>query len=261
LIIGDITINKETLDALEFASSCDLDLSAFLSLATDNAKELILGVLNAGMEFAGSYAYLLVNGVPLEEATQFFTSKKVKDITDQANGNIFDKKSENLSKLVKNHSELKDIYDSAQEFRALTSILSINQGVKNTPHELIAFKNQFQSIFNTQLTKVFKNKKYEDLELSIQHLIDELEDYGVVVKISKEIEKELEDGTKERKTESEIYFKNIEFNRFFADPNYRDAIIKTYEHVKDTFNVYKVISGSKSFYNMLDASSLTDVSL
>jgi hypothetical protein len=51
---------------------CDM-LSAMLSLAVDNAKELMLSILNAGEEFAGCYAYLISLGVPVEQIIKFFT--------------------------------------------------------------------------------------------------------------------------------------------------------------------------------------------
>ena len=34
-----------------------------------------------------------------------------------------------------------------------------------------------------------------------------------------------------------------------------------YDIIKDTFNIYEILSESKSFYNMLNATSLTDESL
>jgi hypothetical protein len=41
-------------------------ISGLLSLATDNAKELKLGKLNAGRELAGLYIYGITIGVPID---------------------------------------------------------------------------------------------------------------------------------------------------------------------------------------------------
>jgi len=49
-------------------------ISGLLSLATDNAKELKLGRLNAGRNIAGLYLYGITIGVPAEELFRKLTS-------------------------------------------------------------------------------------------------------------------------------------------------------------------------------------------
>jgi hypothetical protein len=65
------TNSFEPMDGLEY-DTCDM-LSAMLSLAVDNAKELMLSILNAGQEFAGTYSYLIYLGVPMNDIIDFFT--------------------------------------------------------------------------------------------------------------------------------------------------------------------------------------------
>lgn len=82
-------------EKLEY-DSCDM-LSAMLSLAVDNAKELMLSILNAGQEFAGTYSYLIYLGVPMNDIIDFFTQDIVKEVTKESKGFIFNNESNSAS--------------------------------------------------------------------------------------------------------------------------------------------------------------------
>lgn len=58
----------------EYQKDAALLLSALLSLATDNAKELCLAKLNANAKMAGMYIYGLTKGIPFEELGQLLMS-------------------------------------------------------------------------------------------------------------------------------------------------------------------------------------------
>ena len=58
----------------ESEQKADLMISGLLSLATDNAKELKLGRLNAGRNIAGLYLYGITIGIPAEELFRKLTS-------------------------------------------------------------------------------------------------------------------------------------------------------------------------------------------
>ena len=62
-------INKAILDAIAVSSERDaaLLISALLSLATDNAKELILAKINATGDMLDVWCYLLSTGHSFEE--------------------------------------------------------------------------------------------------------------------------------------------------------------------------------------------------
>lgn len=66
----------------------DLMISGLLSLATDNAKELKLGKLNAGRELAGLYIYGITIGIPIEQIYKKLTSPLAIAIDRLMKGNI-----------------------------------------------------------------------------------------------------------------------------------------------------------------------------
>ena len=65
-------------------------LSALLSAATDNAKELILDKLNATSKFADIYTTLLSQGVPFIKIAQMMTNSAFRIVAKYSQGNIFD---------------------------------------------------------------------------------------------------------------------------------------------------------------------------
>jgi hypothetical protein len=64
-------------------------ISALLSAATDNAKELILPKLNATTNFADIYTYLFSLGCTAEEVGKIMTSKQFSFIASIVNGSVF----------------------------------------------------------------------------------------------------------------------------------------------------------------------------
>ena len=66
-----------------------IQLSALLSLATDNAKELCLGNLNAGTKMIGMYIYGLSIGLDFNEVARLLMSPLGLTIRDLMEGNIF----------------------------------------------------------------------------------------------------------------------------------------------------------------------------
>jgi hypothetical protein len=78
-----------------------LKLSALLSAATDNAKELLLAKINAGPELAGTYIYLLQQGISFDDITNFMVSSTIDAIVKESKGNVFSSKSGSIDKAVK----------------------------------------------------------------------------------------------------------------------------------------------------------------
>ena len=52
-----------------------MNISEFLSAATDNAKELILSKINGGVDFADMWTYLMMTGHSLQDCARIMTSK------------------------------------------------------------------------------------------------------------------------------------------------------------------------------------------
>ena len=64
-------------------------LSALLSLATDNAKELVLAKLNAGQDILGIYIYGIMIGVDFDNLNRILTSESILSIVNLLDDNVF----------------------------------------------------------------------------------------------------------------------------------------------------------------------------
>ena len=152
-----ITIRHDNHDA-------SLLLSALVSLATDNAKELALAKLNAGLEMASMHVYLTIMGFTPEEIVSYMTSPMVNDIAKNLKSNIFTGKETTIAKvigqLVKDElpgiEEFNNIYQSAQELRHFTNQLSINQGVKSDIYTIKDFTLKLSNGFESAESLIFK---------------------------------------------------------------------------------------------------------
>lgn len=258
----------------------DIILSALLSLATDNAKELGLAKINAGMEFAGSYAYLTIMGVPIETSIKFFTSPIIRRVTELTKGNLFyDSQKLSVQKginIARNEEEealklenitpeeiskhkfnikqlnaLEAIYESAQELRAFTEILSVNQGLKNKSNELIVFKQHFSN----QILNRFSKEKQANVDafvknISLKRKIDPIKVFNIISKAEKTGIINIKD--------KRIVFKNIDFDKFFLNKEYQKVVSLFYELIQDTFNLYECVSNLPVFNEVLTSSATFD---
>jgi hypothetical protein len=86
---------EQTLYKALYESNSDTDaaliLSALLSLATDNAKELQLSKLNAGTKTIGMYIYGTAIGMEFSDLVKIMTSDVARMITDLTKGNVFNR--------------------------------------------------------------------------------------------------------------------------------------------------------------------------
>lgn len=90
-----------------------LIISALLSAATDNAKELILSKLGAGPKTMGIYLYLALMGYEFNSVAKFMTSETVQNIISLAKHNSFEHnyRDNNLHRVIKRVEEGPVIYD------------------------------------------------------------------------------------------------------------------------------------------------------
>lgn len=86
---GNFTTLQNYLLAQEWESDAANEASAFLSLSTDNAKELALAKLNAGTQTLGIYLYGLSLGVPVDTLFKIMTSPLAFRLVELAKGDIF----------------------------------------------------------------------------------------------------------------------------------------------------------------------------
>jgi hypothetical protein len=72
-------------------SDASLSISALLSAATDNAKELILAKINASAKFVDIYTHLLITGMSFDQIADIMTSPIFNYVVKVTDGDIFDK--------------------------------------------------------------------------------------------------------------------------------------------------------------------------
>ena len=72
-----------------WASDAANNMSAFLGLSTDNAKELILAKINADTNTMGMYLYGLAIGVPVDTLYEIMTSELMFRVSELMKGDIF----------------------------------------------------------------------------------------------------------------------------------------------------------------------------
>ena len=123
---ADILAKLNTLNSKDAA----LMISALLSLATDNAKELCLAKLNANAKMAGMYIYGLTMGIPFRELGQLMMSDigntvasllKGSIITDDLKLNTIDQVIDHLEKPL---TKIMKIYNSKKIWAQKTGQLS-----------------------------------------------------------------------------------------------------------------------------------------
>ena len=93
-----------------------LEISAFLGLAVDNAKELQLYKLNADENTLGMYLYGSIIGIPVATTASYIMSTTGRLYTSLANGNIFDTKAIKLPNLGAVHNYIHNGFDIHQLF-------------------------------------------------------------------------------------------------------------------------------------------------
>ena len=85
ILINQIGVNESDTEYVYV----DQLISQLLSAATDNAKELILAKINAGVNFARMYVYAIMSGYSMDDIVAFMTSPVAEFIDGQANPNMF----------------------------------------------------------------------------------------------------------------------------------------------------------------------------
>lgn len=82
-------ISSNDIINLGFQEDQALVISALLSAATDNAKEFILGRINANPNYMNMYLYAVILGIDFEDIAKFMTSDTVTELIKLETTNIF----------------------------------------------------------------------------------------------------------------------------------------------------------------------------
>lgn len=83
-------IHEQLMNQLGSQKDASLVISALLSAATDNAKELILAKINSGSDLASVYLYSIMLGIDFKDIASLMTSNTVQTIAKLNKTNIFD---------------------------------------------------------------------------------------------------------------------------------------------------------------------------
>ena len=203
-------------------------LSMLISLATDNAKELLLDRINAIPELSNMHIALFTLGFSVQEVLEIsmnlfdplvkalrvnrFKEKKNKESIRTLINRIY-QDDVNLPSLLK-------IQDVAQEMTLIAKVLKINQGVPSKYTEVMDF-----------LQKLTQSK----YELEDTKTLDEI------------VDEELETGGYRFKE------KPLDVYSFINDENYRNALINYMDQFKVAVNIFDVIANTPHFFAMLKA--------
>lgn len=170
---------QSELDALTnvlFDEDPGLKISALLSLATDNAKELILAKINAGLDFAGMHIYMLILGVDEKTSAGFMTSPEAMEIKRRMTSDFFISRDGSTANMVKNaiESYTKELNGEVSSIQnEIKEIVEANEGKK------ISKENQERlDLLKNKLNDV---NQYNDGKFKV------IEEFARIFEYSKEI--------------------------------------------------------------------------
>lgn len=145
-------------------------LSGFVSLATDNAKELLMAKVNASAELASMHIYLMILGLTPTNIVNIMTSPIVEEVVNNMKDDIFTSDSvklvptiiSNLRKqykgdaiMLENIKGFNSIYSGAQEIKQLAKLLGSNQKISANMQEINKFLTTFETIIFTRENNYF----------------------------------------------------------------------------------------------------------
>ena len=261
-----------TEDILTTKEDVSIILSAFTTLATDNAKMLALAKLRASLNLASMHCYLAMFGVPFADIVAYTTSPIFNDLYELTKANGYTNSDGNVNNkvwralmlnaqsgkyTVDEVQQLKRLYNLAQELRQFTSVLGVNQGLKSGVEESVAFQKLFKGLYNEQFNKLQTFGSIEGVD-SLVEAICKL--HGI--EKNPEIEKFYKDKIQKvipflEKYNLKLYDLQIDMNRYFNDAEYREGIVDIYDIIKGTINIFDVINKLPHFYEMVRAFNTT----
>lgn len=249
-----------------------LNISSILSLATDNAKELMLAKINAGIDFASMHIYLAILGVDTETVAKFMTNPNAFNIKKKLTRDFFSTNfdasiAKKLSRIKPKESDIDSEYFSefikvfnyATELISLGSLFKVNQGSKATQEDLYKLTTQFQSTIITQEKNYFRGLQPTSVEGGAKNDYTGASNYDKADFIIKE-KPYLTDHYDDviNILNNADYYKisnkgKIDVHRYFNDADYRKTITDYYNLIKYTFNIFDVLNNLPHFYQMFKA--------
>lgn len=288
------TFSEQQMQRLSFIDDdASLVISALVSLATDNAKELGLAKMNANLDLASMHVYLTILGVDPSIIVKYTTTKLFKQMAATINPDILTTDHYNgsrtpnftlLSQMAQDADsdklrgsgewtkedveQLKEIYYASKELKDLASILGINQGLTAKIDGLYSLKDRLERAWLNMLKQNEFFLDNSEAQKAVKRPRTNIrQNYGDVTKLDfsgcNSLKTDLINDVKKLLTDSEVGASclealkgNFDFNMFFENDKYREFIIKTYDMYKHTFNVYDIVNDSENFGAMLRASQI-----
>lgn len=261
-------INKIVDDVLNFTEDSDaaLTISSILSLATDNAKELLLSKINAGVDFAGMHIYMIMLGIDPETVTNFMIDPRSLALKESLQTDMFESTFNKniLDKIIyymntidteKNPSDWEHVYNfyniftDSKDLVSLGSMLKVNQGSKATEEELSKMLNTVKYSLITQM-KAF-DKRMNVTSVKPRELVKNIQIHKPYLSLEY-INSALADAAKYHLFEGPLNMDRF-FGESYEDIAYHDAAIKAYNLIKFSFNTLDVLDKSNHFKSMFNA--------
>ena len=279
----------EIADKLKLVSRIapDIITSQYISAATDNAKELILAVINSGNKMAKCHLYLATLGFDVKDIVKFMTSPAVSFIEDLSNENIFTGHKSNVENVIEFIKAYNNIYTSNDTDEEKATKLS-NLYLKNGSRNLIG-------VFRERLNKEFNEDFYKDtldfekvlkganefsflgrllgINQGVKTTKEELVKFrNFISQIMSEAEKKAFQEGNERKlapkqtyfTEEEVIkFKDIILNgfnvdRWLSEQLYRNLVSDYYNKLKTSINVFYLVDHIPHFKSMFRVANVVN---
>lgn len=113
---------EELLKQLGSSKDASLVISALLSAATDNAKELILAKINSGADLASVYLFSIINNIEFNDIADLMISPTVQVISQLNKANIFDEN--NTS------SQVNSVFNKLENGLSMNAYVKSNEGLQ-----------------------------------------------------------------------------------------------------------------------------------
>lgn len=235
------------------------DTGALLSLAADNAKTLNLDKMNAQTDYFAMHIFLAMIGCPPEIIVRYFRSGAFKSVIDNAANNLAEGQIPMINFntfLDAKQFELAYIYACAKELTNISQVLGINQGLKVEEEELVGQRQKLEKAYKDALTlrQIMgpKSVLVTDSALFNPDAIDAIKsnfiNFGSIS--VQMIQDRMTRANTAMQNAGINVFTPFDFDRFWKDGTYREAVKCIMDVLKFNYNIFDVIDKVPHFAQM-----------
>lgn len=160
-------IREQLLSQLGSQKDASLVISALLSAATDNAKELILAKINSGSDLASVYLYSIMLGIDFKDIASLMTSNTVQTIAQLNKTNIFDEYNQS--------STIDSVFNKLENGLQIKTYLTKFEGLNEAIEKV--YPNAKGKPTQIALTEIFKQDNRLDLIRKLREAFKETKIY------------------------------------------------------------------------------------